>query len=133
MFLDRLTKLNLRQVCRRETGVEWFSAHRVEVFDGVDKCASDIPDMQVIAAEVALEDNDGLIIHRSMREVINEKIQPHARGRAKRRGQAQRHRVFAAQDRPLRLDLRSACMLPWRRHHKPARRQWLPAESLDQP
>src|SRR6266852_3666902 len=68
----------------------------------------DIANMHVVAFEVALEEHDSSIRHGSVDEVVNKKIEPHARRHAEHGGQPETDRVTAVENSLLQVHLETA-------------------------
>src|SRR5947209_4032941 len=72
-----------------------------------------IANMHVVAFEVALEQHDSSIRHGSVDEVVNEKIEPHARRHAEHGGQPETDRVAAVENCLLQVHLETAVQGDW--------------------
>ena len=101
--LHRERQFLLRQVGRVETDVVRPARHRGAVGDGVEEAVGHVADVDEVALEVLLEDDEVAILDGGVHEVVDEQIEPHPRRHAEHRGQPQRDRVRAVEQEPFGL------------------------------
>ena len=79
MLLNVFTQFLFRNIRRRQANVINLAFHTVKIGDPVQKHTGHIAHMNVIALEVALEQNHSLVAHSTMHEVIDQKVEAQAR------------------------------------------------------
>src|ERR1700689_3069218 len=75
-----------------------------------------IANVNVVAFEMRFEQHNEAIVDRAIYEVVDQQIQPHARGHAENRGKAEAYGIVAFEDGFLRFDLGAAI-----ERHRPQR------------
>ena len=71
MFLNLLTKFFLGNICIRKSYIVNLSLHLLKIEQGMMKNTENISYMDVVAFEVALKQNNKVVIHSTVSKVIH--------------------------------------------------------------
>ena len=86
LFLYFLTQLPFTQIGAAEPHIISLILHPIKIVDAVQERQGNIAHMDVITHKMRLIENDKPIIKRPVREIIYQKVDPHAGADAKDRG-----------------------------------------------
>lgn len=72
-------ELHFRDIGLRQADVVDLALHGFEMLDAVLEDARDIADVDVIALEVTLEQDDEAVVHGAVSEIVDQQVDAHAR------------------------------------------------------
>lgn len=98
VLLDFLAELELGEVGVFEADVVGAATHGGEVGDGKSEDGGGIANVQIVALEMRLEEDDGAIGDSAVNEVVDKEVEAHARGHAEDGSKAEGDGVFAFED-----------------------------------
>src|ERR1043165_1005810 len=104
MFFDDGAEFELGQVGVVQADIVGPAFHGGELIEPMEERAHDVADMDVVALEMALEDDDGAVAQGAMNEVVDQQVHAHPWGHAKNGRQSEADAVRATEDFLLGFD-----------------------------